>query len=207
MKKTEVLSLSQQELVEENLDVVRWAIYIHIQVNETIFGFSYDDLFQEGCICLCKAATTYNGKKAKFETYAKVVVKNGLLNYCRKVYSKHQRQLSLQALTFPDDKDDTTFLDFLAADDFSDTTISLMTTLGLLESVKKNYRGVARLGIEALELKIKGLSGWDIARLYGVAPNHVGAWISRATKKLRKDDRFIMGLREIVVEKIPPETV
>ena len=44
-----------------------------------------------------------------------------------------------------------------------------------------------RLGVEALELKIAGYSGTDIAKLYGVQPNHVGAWISRAAQKLKKD--------------------
>lgn len=52
---------------------------------------------------------------------------------------------------------------------------------------KRAYSGVARLGVEALELKIAGYSGADIAKLYGVQPNHVGAWISRAAKKLKKD--------------------
>ncbi len=56
-----------------------------------------------------------------------------------------------------------------------------------LEYGKRTYSGVARLGVEALELKIAGYSGTDIARLYGVQPNHVGAWISRAAQKLKKD--------------------
>jgi len=56
-----------------------------------------------------------------------------------------------------------------------------------LEHGRRTYNGVARLGIEAMELKIKGYSGTDIAKLYGVAPKHVGAWISRATAKLKKD--------------------
>ncbi|MFG6351165.1 MAG: hypothetical protein K1W21_05990, partial [Oscillospiraceae bacterium] len=42
-------------------------------------------------------------------------------------------------------------------------------------------------GVEALEWKVKGLSGADIAQLYGAKPNQVGAWISRATQKIRKD--------------------
>ena len=41
--------------------------------------------------------------------------------------------------------------------------------------------------IEAMELKIKGYSGVDIARLYHTKPTHVGAWISRASEKLRED--------------------
>lgn len=57
----------------------------------------------------------------------------------------------------------------------------------VLEYGKRTYSGVARLGVEALEWKVKGLSGADIAQLYGAKPNQVGAWISRATQKIRKD--------------------
>lgn len=57
----------------------------------------------------------------------------------------------------------------------------------LLEHGKRHYKGVAKLGIEAMELKIKGYSGADIARLYHTKPTHVGAWISRASEKLRQD--------------------
>ena len=56
-----------------------------------------------------------------------------------------------------------------------------------LADCKQRYTGVARLGVEALEWKVKGLTGADIARLYGTKPNQVGAWISRAAQKIRKD--------------------
>ena len=60
----------------------------------------------------------------------------------------------------------------------------------LLVHYKREYSGVAQLGIEALELKIRGYSGADIARLYHTEPNHVGAWISRAKAKLKMDGAF-----------------
>ena len=41
-----------------------------------------------------------------------------------------------------------------------------------------------------LSLKVKGLSGGEIARLYGVKTNLVGAWISRALKKLKQNSVF-----------------
>jgi len=34
----------------------------------------------------------------------------------------------------------------------------------------------------------------EIAGLYDVPPPHVGAWISRAPQKLRKDTPFLAGL-------------
>ena len=57
----------------------------------------------------------------------------------------------------------------------------------VLEYGKRTYSGVAKLGVEALELKVKGLDGVDIARMYHTTPNNVGAWISRAAQKIRKD--------------------
>ncbi len=196
MKKIKVLSKAQKQLVEKNLSIVSWVIYKDIQVNETIVGLSYDDLFQEGCIWLCQAATTYDGKTAKFKTYARVVVKNGLISYCRNLYVRFGKQLPLQKLIDPGDKDSDTFLNLLTTDDFSDSTLSEIAALSLLESVKSEYKGVARLGIEALEMKVRGFSGKEIACFYGVAPNHVGAWVSRATRKLRQNDRFLLGLNK-----------
>lgn len=67
----------------------------------------------------------------------------------------------------------------------------MMETLSLLESRKQDYSGIARLGIEALELKIKGNRIKEIAQMYGVPPSHVGAWISRSVEKLRKDQEFL----------------
>ena len=46
------LNSRQQRLVEENLSVVRHAIHKNIIVNDSLYGFEYDDLYQEaasGC--------------------------------------------------------------------------------------------------------------------------------------------------------------
>ena len=53
------LTKQQQELVAQNLPVVHWVICDYIHVNPTICGLEYSDLFQEGCVWLCKAAATY----------------------------------------------------------------------------------------------------------------------------------------------------
>ena len=70
----------------------------------------------------------------------------------------------------------------------------MIETLDLLAWAEKKYQGVAKLGVKALELKLKGMSISDIAGLYHVPPPHVGAWISRAAQKLRKDRLFLSGL-------------
>jgi RNA polymerase sigma factor (sigma-70 family) len=177
------LNEAQRKLVAAHLNVVKWVIYRHIKVNEHIQGLGYDDLFQEGCLCLCGAASAYDGKTARFDTYARVVVRNGLFTYCKRICGKQRDLVS------------TDDVPGLAAEDFCDALLSDTVVFGLLKSVKAEYAGVVRLGIEALELKAKGFTGAEIARMWGVQQNHVGAWITRAKQRLRQNERFLETLK------------
>ena len=190
MKRLPPLNEQQQQLVEKNLTVIHWAIHNFVKINETVFGFEYDDLYGEGCVLLCTAAATYDSEKGRFSAYAQTVVKNGLLSYCRIMCNRQNRQRLLQDPKVFEDNEET-YAALLAIEDPLDELTSEIDALALLASVKKNYHGIVRLGIEALEWKIKGLSGRDIADLYGVQPNTVGAWISRAAVKLREDERVL----------------
>lgn len=179
-------------LVERHLYIVHWVIIDSIYVNESIYGLGYDDLFQEGSIWLCRAAVSYNNGLSMFSTYAKVVVRNGLISYCRLMYRKQEH---FERLEIGEHGELTTKGDILESADYDKTHISMLETLALLESVKKEYQGVTRLGIEALELKIQGHRITDIAAAYQVPSTHVGAWISRAVKKLRKNEEFLASIR------------
>ena len=185
------LTREQQELVENNLSLVYWVIMESIHVNETIYGFGYEDLYQEGCIWLCHAATTYNPARSLFPTYARKIVRNGLLSYCRPLCFRQRRftylTVGLHGELLADGEP------VAQPDDFH-AQLNMIETLDLLASAEKKYQGVTKLGIEALKLKLKGMSVSEIADLYHVPPPHVGAWISRATQKLRKDTPFLAGL-------------
>ena len=50
----------QRALVEENLPLVGQTIARHIRYNEEICGMGADDLYQEGCWALCRAAMAYD---------------------------------------------------------------------------------------------------------------------------------------------------
>ena len=56
-----------------------------------------------------------------------------------------------------------------------------------LSEIKNRYHGTARIGIEAMELRVRGYSCADIAKLYQKKPNYIGACISRAAEKLRRE--------------------
>ena len=191
MKKKIRLTTEQKNLVESNLSIVYWIIRQDISVNEAVYGLEYDDLYQEGCLWLCHAAATYDAGLAKFPTYAKKVVRNGLLSYCRRMYAeqKYFTQFS------PDENGE--LLNGYPARHQPDTfalCTGTMEALELLASATKDFSGVSKLGTEALALKARGYTASEIAALCHAPPSHVGAWISRAAQKLRNSPSFLSGL-------------
>lgn len=187
MKCDFTLTSEQKALVEDNLSVIGKAINLFIHPDEDVDGLGYNDLYQEGAIALCKAAVTYDGKSAQFDTYATTVVRNHLYNCCKKANTRQRKLPSVSLdIDHSDEDQPPPFLEPSVPDGIDDL-LGRMDTADLLADCKRRYSGVARLGVEALELQIKGLSGADIARLYDAEPNQVGAWVSRAKAKMRKD--------------------
>lgn len=192
MKETmERLTPEQQHLVEQHLSVVHWVIIDYIHVNEGLYGLGYDDLYQEGCIYLCRAAVTFHAGQSRFSTYARAVVRNGLISYCRLTCHNQQHFSRLEVGERGELLADGDVLDYGS---HSKTDYSMLETLTLLETTKNEYQGIARLGIEALALQIQGYRITDIAAVYQVPSSHVGAWISRSKKRLRSNQKFIAEL-------------
>jgi len=171
------LNSGEQTLVSDHLFIVADVVRYHIRVNENVQGLGYDDLYQEGCMALCRAALTFDGS-VQFITYAQIVVKNRLIDHCRQALRRHRHTASLEASDDMPATDDHPQADALAA----------------LARAKLRYAGVALKGMEAMELKLKGYSGPEIAALYGAKPNEVGAWISRARQKLLRDKEFLASI-------------
>ena len=74
--------------------MVKLAIHKNIIVNDSLYGFEYDDLYQEGCIWLCKAAVSFDEtRNIKFSTYAERIVINGLRTYCRLMCGKQKHHI------------------------------------------------------------------------------------------------------------------
>lgn len=187
MKCDFVLTPEQKTLAESSLPVIEKTISKYIHIDETLEGLGYADLYQEGAVALCKAAATYDGESAQFSTYATTVIRNHLYNCC-KMANTRQRKLPSVSLDIDHSNEDgpPAFIEPSVPDGIDDL-LGRMDAADLLADCKRRYSGVARLGIEALELRVKGLTGADIARLYDAKPNQVGAWISRAAQKIRKD--------------------
>lgn len=187
MKFNQPLTPEQREMTENHMSLIPWTIRRYITVNEQAVGLGYEDLYQEGAIALCYAAVTYQAGSVKFNTYATTVIRNHLIDYCRRI-ANQMKNMPTVSHDAPKCEDmPPTYLEDYPAYDETDNWIAEIYTKQLLEHGRRTYTGVAKLGIEAMELKLMGYTGSDIARLYHTCPNHVGAWIARAASKLRED--------------------
>lgn len=68
-----VLTEAQRTVVENNMGLVGTVMKEKLNGGSALSYYSYDDLFQIGCIGLCKAAATDNGIGC-FSTYAYRVI-------------------------------------------------------------------------------------------------------------------------------------
>lgn len=141
----------QRQRVEDHLALVEQVLRRSIKTNETVDGMGHDDLYQEGCIALCRAAVSYREEMGAFPAYARTVIRNYLLDRCREIQSarKNLPLLSLDA-----------FAEMGAQEPVSpfhtEDLISDVSSDALLSHFKNRYHGTARLGIEAMELRVRG---------------------------------------------------
>ena len=202
MKLFPPLNDEQRKLVEQSMSYVYWTVNRFIRSNENVVGLEYDDLCQEGAIALCHAAATYAPGRAAFKTYAITLIRNHLIGCCREVAADRRNLPTAPAEEeLPETMPGGGVSEPIRHDE--DVSLSCICTGEILARRKAKYRGCAKLGIEALELKV--LSGYgvtDIARMYRTQPKLVGAWISKAAKKLR-EDMTAEELESIGVEKVP----
>lgn len=87
-----MLTIEQRKLVEDNMALVTYIIKkkIHIGYDD------FEDLFQEGCYYLCKAAIDFNPDLGfQFSTYAGSLIWGGITRYKRdQSYLRHGIRLS-----------------------------------------------------------------------------------------------------------------
>lgn len=190
MKFENPLTPAQSALVENSLNIAQWTVRNYFTTADTVSGLSCEDLLQEAYLALCGAAMTYRGGKVQFKTYAITVIRNHLTDYCRRIYHRNRTLPTLSLDAPPCDADGVpTGAETVDVDaDFEERCLSQIWLKEFFAQRKANYSGCTKLGIEALELKVMdGYGVTDIARLYHTKPNLVGAWISRATRKLREE--------------------
>lgn len=177
---------TEYDLMTVHLPLVKSLAFYYANNQGYGVGLEYDDLYQVGCIALWQAVLNYRPERgASFKTFARTVVRHKLQDYCEHFNYIQSRLCYLEA---PCHEDGSCYLDLIPTPE--DPGITEDKILELLDEAKGSYRGIAKKGIEALELKCRGYSNLEIAELYKVKPNHVAAWISRARNRLKTDYRL-----------------
>lgn len=191
------LSREQQQLVEDNLALVRKVISDKVHGAGSIGIFTYEDLYQIGCIGLCKAAyndkyqyaynqeNAYSEEKPCFSTYAYRLIWNEIctmLAYATKVRA--------ESVIDPDDV--ITSVEMTGIDeDIADADFRAALEC-VLDSASKSVTGVTAKGIQALKYMAQGYTSTEIANMMGGAScHHVTAWISKARKYLQSYPKLV----------------
>jgi RNA polymerase sigma factor (sigma-70 family) len=188
-----VFSPENLALVNENISIVEWTLFLAMRKTGVTPMITPEDLFQEGYIALAKAATYYDGS-VQFQTFAQVVVRNAINDYIRK-FRQRANVVSLDAAF----TEDFSLYDVLVNTGQSGYQAEQRAFL-MLDDLAKRYKGVAQKGIVAIQLRLQGKTDEQIARRFNTKENSVRAWISRARIHMRRE-----GLHLAVSEKKPVE--
>ena len=172
-----MLSLTEEQRVkvEENMGLVGKVIGDCVHTLDKGCIYDYDDLFQIGCIGLCKAAQTdQGGHKGAFSTYAYCLIRNEI--YTQLEYAPRRGR---EQATDPKE------LPCAALDEDLETKESCRELMGLLERAEATATGTTAKGIQAIRMRIDGYSSKEIGELLGAPANHVTAWVSKARNHIR----------------------
>ena len=166
------LTLAQQHVVEQNIGLVGKVIKDKVHGIAQLGMFTYDDLFQIGCIGLCKAAATDKG--GCFSTYAYRIIWNeicdALIQATRLNFREHQME-SIDS----------------SADSFSihDKMESCELRAAIMEISAHAPELIAK-GIHCLLLAENGYSSKELGDMFSADPAAVRMWMTKARRYLKK---------------------
>lgn len=166
-----ILTAQQQRKVEENMGLVGRVIQDKVHWPYQFGIYSHDDLYQIGCIGLCKAAATDKG--GCFSTYAYRLIWNEICDAL--IYSSRRRDMEVLGEDLP----------FLIEETVAEFPELRMGIYGALELVEADAPPSTLKGIRALILMSKGYTSREIGEQMNASAKLVCAWISKARKFLR----------------------
>lgn len=181
-----MLSEFERNLIEDNIH----AVEIAVKMLMSKFGIpksEYEEYCQIGYLVLCSKVGKYDGS-TKFSTFANKVLTNAFIDKHRFDKSRNREMVSLDEICCEDaDGNGASLADFLASEtDVENEVLSKITNDMIreyIQSAKKNCSAQTTVkGFEALELKLDGYSGEEIAKLFNVPSNSLRSWMSRAKK-------------------------
>ena len=180
------MKMTQEErtLVQDNMGLVGAVIRDHVQDVHKLGIFTPEDIYQIGCLGLCKAAMKNRIESdAKFSTYAYICIRNEIFSALEYATVRRRREVLIDV--FDDTQEAAVYADsFTEASDLEELAREL-------DNLKRAASGITAKGIEAMQLYAKGYNYREIGEMMGGVPaKNVTAWVSRARK-------FLKGMPEI----------
>ena len=164
-------------MIEENMGLVGKVLKDKVRDIHNIGIYTYEDLFQIGCVGLCKAADTYRPEGGgKFSTYAYILIRNEIFDALKYATLRRNRETVID-------------MNKWAPGTLTASAYRFMDETELaLDAAWARVSGVTAKGIEAIRLLAQGYTHREIGeRMGGVSANNVSAWVARARKFLRSD--------------------
>ena len=174
------LTEEQKQIVEENMGLVGKVLKDKIHPGSASAYWDYDDLYQIGCIGLCKAVATDNGS-CRFSTYAYRLIWNEICD----ALIRGTRVSGKEILCDP------TAIDASEHIGVSPSFNTLELNRSLRDIYGNSTRSV-RTGIDALRLMADGYSSAETGSRLQLPPNSVRALASRARAMLKTKPELIV---------------
>lgn len=176
------LNERQQRIVEENIGLVGKVIKDKVHGLGQADMLSYDDLFQIGCIGLCKAAATDKG--GIFSTYAYRLIWNEICEVLIKLTRTHSREQVVEPAE----------LIRTSIESVWDPTEDIGWR-DLLQMAESRADRTVRQGIRALKLTMDGYSSKEVGRIMKAQPGTVRMWMTKARRFLKEQPEIRAVMR------------
>ena len=178
----------ENKLIMDHLDLVDVIIRTRFSFRSTNVLMSYEDLQAVGREALCRAAVCFRPELGRFATFADRCIYHAIVDHC-----KHENlRYRVAAIDSDEETKDEIIEEATSCQMDDDDRLGSIVVEQVLAEIKEKYSGVARRGVEAIELKLLGFSTADIAKKYGTNIKNVNAWIARAKSKLQKEEQILV---------------
>lgn len=181
------LTVEQQRIVEGKPGACKSSAFALREQPPVPTGiYSYDDLFQIGCIALCEAVIEYNPGAPCFRPMPLQQYATDLQCACTRHILPQKGETQSD---FPNEPVAVVPMDTPEAHELRK----------VLREAQDRLKGVTRKGIDAMIFMSEGFTCREIGEMYGTNANNVTAWISKARKALRLDVKFMRFAAELEV--------
>ena len=181
------LTNDQRQIVEENMGLVGKVIGDKVYNLNQGINYTYDDLFQIGCIGLCKAAATDKG--GCFSTYAYRLIWNEICDFLIRASRMERFQYSYEETWGRHCQDKT----------MEENCLELLEQRMLLETAKNRASGTTSKGITCLELSAQGYTSAEIGMCMNATPSTVRMWMTAARRFLKEQPEIQSCIEEVTV--------